>query len=209
MSSYPPAKRVLDVSISLVLLVLLFPVFVFLFVAMGIDMLRYRRDRGPWLYREKRISRGREFDLVKFRTLRAEALAQIDAESHARMLEAHEDNLTWAGRRYLKPWYLDELPQLWNILRGDMSLVGPRPWPPPMVANQIEDGLRYRVEFVAGWTGPAQVQKGLTESAGYAGLDVAYVEASRSSTFAQIVRRDLTILRETVRTLLRGEGLRY
>ena len=89
------------------------------------------------------------------------------------MLEADEANLTWAGRRLLKPWYLDELPQLWNVLRGDMSLVGPRPWPPSMVANQVASGLTYRNEFVAGWTGPAQVQKGATESAGYAALDFA------------------------------------
>ena len=209
MSSYPTAKRALDVSVSLVLLVVLAPVFAILFVAISIDMLRCSRDRGPWLYRETRISRGREFELLKFRTLRRDVLGEMEAGSHARMLESDEANLTWAGRTLLKPWYLDELPQLWNVLRGDMSLVGPRPWPPPMVANQIADGLHYRVEFVAGWTGPAQVQKGLTESAGYAGLDVAYVEASRSSTFAQIVRRDLTILRETVRTLLRGEGLRF
>ena len=66
-------------------------------------------------------------------------------------------NLTWAGRRLLKPRYLDELPQIWNVFRGDMSLVGPRPWPPAMVANQVAKGFTYRNEFVAGWTGPAQV----------------------------------------------------
>ncbi len=136
MTSYPAAKRILDESIAVVLLVVLSPVFAFLFVAMALDMSLRRGDRGPWLYRERRISRGREFDLLKFRTLRREALAGMGAESHARMLEADESNLTWAGRRLLKPWYLDELPQLWNVLRGDMSLVGPRPWPPSMVANR-------------------------------------------------------------------------
>ena len=87
MSSYPAAKRVLDVSISLVLLIVLSPVFVFLFVAMGVDMLRCSRDRGPWLYRETRISRGREFDLLKFRTLRREVLrgdGRDVARAHAR-----------------------------------------------------------------------------------------------------------------------------
>ena len=209
MVSYPAAKRVLDVTIALPLLVVLSPVFAFLFVAMGIDMLRCSRDRGPWLYREERISRGRVFELLKFRTLRRAALAGMDPASHARMLEADEGNLTWAGRRLLKPWYLDELPQLWNVVRGDMSLVGPRPWPLPMVANQVAQGLMYRNEFVAGWTGPVQVEKGITEPADYQQLDLAYVRACREDRAATIVRRDLRLLWRTMRVLARGEGLRF
>lgn len=209
MASYPAAKRVLDVTIALPLLVLLSPVFAFLFVAMGIDMLRCSRDRGPWLYREERISSGRVFELLKFRTLRRSALAAMGSESHARMLEADEGNLTWAGRRLLKPWYLDELPQLWNVVRGDMSLVGPRPWPLPMVANQVAQGLTYRNEFVAGWTGPVQVEKGITEPADYQQLDLAYVRACREDRAVAIVRRDLRLLWRTMRVLARGEGLRF
>ena len=106
------------------------------------------------------------------------------------MHEADETNLTWAGRRLLKPRYLDELPQIWNVFRGDMSLVGPRPWPPPMVANQVAKGFTYRNEFIAGWTGPAQVEKGVTEPAGYAVLDVAYVDRMPDVRTAwRIVRR--------------------
>ena len=188
---------------------MLSPVFAFLFAAMGVDMLVRPRDRGPWLYRERRISRGREFDLLKFRTLRREVVERIDpADSHARMHEADEANLTWAGRRLLKPRYLDELPQIWNVFRGDMSLVGPRPWPPPMVANQVAKGFTYRNEFVAGWTGPAQVEKGVTESAGYAVLDVAYVDRCRRPTAWQIVRNDLGILRRTVVVMARGRRTR-
>jgi lipopolysaccharide/colanic/teichoic acid biosynthesis glycosyltransferase len=208
-SSYPPAKRVLDVSISLVLLVVLAPVFVFLFVAMAVEMLRCPRDRGPWLYRETRISRGREFDLLKFRTLRRDILGEMAAELHARMLESDEANLTWAGRRLLKPWYLDELPQLWNVLRGDMSLVGPRPWPRSMVAKQVAEGLTYRNDFIAGWTGPAQVEKGVTESAGYASLDVSYMERCHSASGWNVVRKDLALLTKTVAVMARGEGLRF
>src|SRR6188768_3199595 len=107
MMGYPIAKRVLDESIALLLLVVLSPVFAFLFIAMGIGMALRTEDRGPWLYRERRISRGREFDLLKFRTLRRAALAEMGAEPHARLLEGDESNLTWSGRRLLKPWYLD------------------------------------------------------------------------------------------------------
>ena len=209
MTSYPPAKRALDITMALPLLVVLSPVFAFLFVAMGIEMVRWARDRGPWLYREERISRGRAFELLKFRTVRSDVLSGMAADSHARMLEADERNLTWAGRRLLKPWYLDELPQLWNVVRGDMSLVGPRPWPLPMVANQVAQGLTYRNEFVAGWTGPVQVEKGITEPADYQQLDLAYVRACREDRAATIVRRDLRLLWRTMRVLARGEGLRF
>jgi lipopolysaccharide/colanic/teichoic acid biosynthesis glycosyltransferase len=208
-SSYPLPKLILDKVVSLVLLVVLAPLFVFLFVAMGVDMLARKEDRGPWLYRERRISRGREFDLLKLRTLRRDVLAEMAADSHARMLEAHAANLTWAGRRLLKPWYLDELPQLWNVFRGDMSLVGPRPWPPAMVANQVEKGFTYRNEFIAGWTGPAQVEKGVTESSGYAVLDVDYVDACRSGSGFAVARLDLGYLWRTVVVVARGEGLRF
>ena len=210
MGGYPTPKRVFDKALSASLLLVLSPVFAFVAWAIGADMLFRRRDRGPWLYREVRISRGREFDLLKFRTLRRDVLeASAGDESHARLLEADPANLTWAGRRVLKPWYLDELPQLWNVLRGDMSLVGPRPWPPSMVRLQVEKGFTYRNEFVAGWTGPAQVRKGVTESAGYTELDLAYLSRCHRSSAAGVVRMDLGLLAKTVRVLARGEGLEY
>lgn len=207
---YPLSKRALDKGVSIVLLVLLAPVFAIVLGAMGLDMLRNPRDRGPWLYRERRISRGRDFDLLKFRTLRRDVLSRVEGgEAHARLLEADAENLTSSGRRVLKPWYLDELPQLFNVLRGDMSLVGPRPWPPSLVENQVAKGHDYRNHVVAGWTGPAQVQKGISEPAGYTELDLAYVEVCRTRSGRRLVRFDLGILWQTVKVLLRGEGLQY
>lgn len=209
-ASYPVPKLILDKTLSTTLLIVLSPVFAFLFVAMGLDALLRARDRGPWLYRERRISRGREFELLKFRTLRREVIDRIDpAESHARLHEADESNLTWAGRRLLKPRYLDELPQLWNVFRGEMSIVGPRPWPPSMVASQVATGFTYRNEFVAGWTGPAQVEKGVTESSGFDVLDVAYVDACRRASAWGLLRLDLALLRRTVGVIAKGEGLRF
>lgn len=207
---YPPSKRVLDKGVSLALLLFLTPVFAVVVAAVALDMLVKARDRGPWLYRERRISRGREFDLLKFRTLRRDVLEKAGgAEAHARLLEADAANLTWAGRRALKPWYLDELPQLFNVLRGDMSLVGPRPWPPSMVEQQVAKGFTYRNEIVAGWTGPAQVQKGITEPAGYAELDLAYVEICRSRSGLGLISLDLGLLWQTVKVMAKGEGLQF
>jgi len=188
--------------------VLLAPVLAAVLGLMAIDMLFAPRDRGGFLYRERRVSRGREFELVKLRVLRREAIAEaLRRYGHARPAEADPANLTRAGR-LLKRWYLDELPQLWNVLRGELSLVGPRPWPPEMVREQERRGLGYRALVQAGWTGPAQVRKGVP-GAVFSDLDLAYIEACRTWSAGRLVRYDLGILLETVRLLLRGEGLRF
>lgn len=207
---YPTAKRVLDASIALVLIVVLSPVIAIVLVAMALTMIAKAEDRGSFLYREKRISRGREFDLFKFRTLRRGALrTQTDGEAHARLLESDAANLTWAGQHVLKPWYLDELPQLLNILRGEMSLVGPRPWPPSLVRRQVSEGRDYRMIVAAGWTGPAQVQKGVAEPSDYAELDLSYVARCESWSGLRLAWYDLGILWQTVKLMARGEGLRF
>jgi len=207
---YPASKRLLDKSVSIALLILLSPVLLIVLVAMAADIVFVARDRGGFLYRERRLSRGQEFDLLKFRTLQRSALStQAEGEAHARLLEAASTNLTWAGRRVLKPWYLDELPQLLNVLKGDMSLVGPRPWPPSMVAKQVSDGLDYRNLITAGWTGPAQVRKDVTEPSGYTELDLAYVDACRTWGAARLLCYDVEMLWQTVKLMARGEGLRF
>jgi len=191
----PLAKRLLDIAVAAFLLLVLSPLFVAVVVAYGFR---------PF-YREERVSAGRNFGLLKFRTLRSEVLAR--AGGHARPLEADPANLTWLGRHVLKPWYLDETPQLWNVLRGDFSLVGPRPWPPALVERQRAEGLTYRDEVPAGLTGLAQLSKGSEHQ--YADLDLQYV--ARVSTLGGwgLVRYDLGILVRTVAVISRGEGLSY
>jgi lipopolysaccharide/colanic/teichoic acid biosynthesis glycosyltransferase len=199
---------VTDKALAAVLLVAASPVFLVAFAAMAVDMLFVACDRGAFLYRERRLSRGREFDLLKLRTVRRDVLDALGADDYVRLSEADPANLTRAGRG-LKRFYLDELPQLLNILRGDMSLVGPRPWPPAMVREQIASGQDYRNLVQAGWTGPAQITKGTDEPVSYAERDLAYVEACRTWRPTRLVRYDLGILLRTVGVLLRGQGLRF
>ena len=206
--SYPVPKEILDKTVAAVLLMLLSPLMLVVLVSMAIDMLVSRRDRGPVFYRESRISRGRTFELIKFRTLKRDTLAEIRGiGDHARLHEADASNLTWTGRRILKPWYLDELPQFVNVLRGDISLVGPRPWPPAMVKRQVAEGDDYRLHVVAGLTGLAQVTKGTGRR--FTDLDLEYVERCRSLGSWGLLRYDLEILARTVRVMARGEGLNY
>jgi lipopolysaccharide/colanic/teichoic acid biosynthesis glycosyltransferase len=198
-------KRAFDVVVATMLLILVSPLGLVALAAMVVDMLVLARDRGGLLYRERRVSRGKTFDLLKLRTLRADVLA--GAAGHARLLENDPNNLTWAGRRVLKPWYLDELPQLVNVLRGDIALVGPRPWPPELVERQVAEGFDYRNRVAAGLTGPAQVAKGSGRR--FLELDLEYVDALQRLRGWQLVRLDLGILRRTIVVLARGEGLEY
>jgi lipopolysaccharide/colanic/teichoic acid biosynthesis glycosyltransferase len=168
---------------------LLSPLVFALLAAMALDMLFVPPDRGSFLRSETRISRGRPFGLLKLRSARPDG------------------TLTWAGRKLLKPWYLDELPQLVNVLKGDISLVGPRPWPPEMVQRQLVAGQDYRNRVLAGLTGAAQVTKG--QGMRYEELDLQYVERAQKLGGWALVRYDLEILGRTFGLIARGEGLSY
>jgi lipopolysaccharide/colanic/teichoic acid biosynthesis glycosyltransferase len=88
-----------------------------------------------------------------------------------------------------------------------MSLVGPRPWPDELVERQVGRGVDYRLRVPAGWTGPAQVSKGLDVQ--FEQLDLDYVSLLAAGSAWDVVRRDLGILGRTVGTMMRGEGLAY
>ena len=110
-----PGKRLFDVVVSAAALLLLAPVLLAILVAEWLS-------RGPALYRQQRVTRyGERFDILKFRTM----VTGADRMS-ANVSPADDPRVTRLGR-FLRRWYLDELPQLINVLRGDMSLVGPRP----------------------------------------------------------------------------------
>ena len=136
-------RRLLDAGIALTLLVLLSPVLLFAAVLVVLT------SRGSLFYRQKRVGRdGHLFDICKFRTM------QTGADRHGPSVTSTDDcRITPAGR-FLRRSKLDELPQLWNVVRGDMSLVGPRPQVPRFV-DCFEPSLRRIVLHVRpGITGP-------------------------------------------------------
>jgi lipopolysaccharide/colanic/teichoic acid biosynthesis glycosyltransferase len=207
---YPLTKRLFDRTAAALLTFALSPFLLLAFVVLALDMLLVPADRGRWFYRERRISRGREFDVLKFRVLREDVLARMARKqgAYARKYEADHDNLTRAGR-VIKRIYADELPQLFNVLRGDISLVGPRPWPVSMVEEQVAKGLDYRLHVIAGWTGPAQVRKDTHAKSASTDLDLEYIELCRTLSGPQLVRHDLRVLSQSLKTVARGRGLKY
>lgn len=124
-------KRAFDVVVSLLVLVLLFPIY--LLVALAV----WGSSRGPIFYTQERIGlHGIPFDIIKFRTMR------VHAESDIPQLSVDNDPRVTRVGKFLRKYRLDELPQFWNILRGDMSIVGPRPERRYFI-NQIEEKAPY------------------------------------------------------------------
>jgi len=149
--SYEAVKRALDIATSLFGLVLTLPLWPFIAIAIRLD------SRGPALYRQLRVGEhGRPFQIYKFRTMRQDA--EVNG---AQWAGVNDVRVTRLGR-FLRKSRLDELPQLWNILRGDMSLVGPRPERPEFVHNleQILPHYRLRHLIKPGLTGWAQIHYG-------------------------------------------------
>src|SRR5262245_46008860 len=163
-------KRTVDVAVSSAALVALSPVFGW--IALSIR----REDGGPVFYRQRRMGLdGRPFDILKFRSM----VAGAEDESGPTWASPEDPRRTRVGR-FLRRWSLDELPQLVNVVRGEMSLVGPRPERPEFVREFKETFpqymLRHRVR--AGMTGWAQVhgwrgQTSLTKRIEY---DLYYIE---------------------------------
>jgi lipopolysaccharide/colanic/teichoic acid biosynthesis glycosyltransferase len=144
---YTPVKRIADVVMAASLLLLLSPVLAFIGTAVALT------SPGPVLYRQVRCGRsGRRFRMAKFRTMRIDA----DREGAA-VTTAGDPRVTPLGR-ILRKAKLDELPQLWNVLVGDMSIVGPRPQVPLYVRHHYPDPERRIVLAVRpGITGRTQV----------------------------------------------------
>lgn len=178
-------KRVLDVAVASVALTALSP------VLFAVAVLVWREKSGPVLFRQERAGlRGRTFRIVKFRTMRA---ARGECEEHAR------SRVTPLGAA-LRAWSLDELPELWNVLRGEMSIVGPRPLLPEYVDRYTPEQAR-RMCMPPGLTGLAQVKgrNALSWEERFA-FDVSYVDEWS-------LWLDLRVILWTVGVVLRRQGV--
>ena len=180
-------KRTFDVAVSTVLLVALGPLMAV--IALGIRL----SSPGPALFRQLRAGHlGKPFVILKFRTMHRQPATTIETSK--------ADPRIFAFGRLLREFHLDELPQLWNVLVGDMSLVGPRPTVPEQVARYTAR-QRGRLAVRPGITGLAQVSGGnAIDWDTRIEVDLEYVTQSG-------LLSDLSILARTVRTVIRREGL--
>ena len=180
---YTSAKRLFDLLTCVLLIVVLFPVFVCISLAILIE------GRGPILFKQARAGKnGVPFTIIKFRTLLPKVHDTSNPQSVATPLGL-----------FLRRWGLDELPQLWNILKGEMSIIGPR----PTLLEQVEQYTaheRKRLTVRPGITGWAQIHgRNAIDWPKRIELDIQYVE--RAS-----IHLDAKILFRTPFALLSGTG---
>ncbi len=189
-------KRLLDVSVALVILAVTSP---FLLASMAAV---YLGDRGPIFYRQARVTRGgRVFRIVKLRTMR------VDAEARGAVWAAKGDARITRVGNFLRRSRLDEVPQLYNVLKGDMSLVGPRPERPEFIGELAAQLPLYNERHMvkAGLTGWAQINypygASLDDARSKLSYDLYYVK-----NFSVLL--DLMILLQTIRVVLWPSGVR-
>ncbi|MAG11999.1 MAG: hypothetical protein CMI52_04315 [Parcubacteria group bacterium] len=192
---YDTIKHLIDIVLALILGVL--SVVLLPFVALAI----YAEDRGPLFYKQKRLGKhGREFTMFKFRTM------TIEAEKDGAQFAKHEDPRVTKVGKVLRKTRIDELPQLVNILRGDMTLIGPRPERPEFVEHFSEVIPFYTIRHLVkpGLTGWAQINNPYYATVGENMLklqyDLFYIK-NRSALL------DARILLKTINTVLRWMGI--
>jgi lipopolysaccharide/colanic/teichoic acid biosynthesis glycosyltransferase len=203
-AAYAAAKRALDITVAVTFLVLLLPILLLIGLAICLE------SKGPALYRGERVGRfGRTFRVAKFRSMRAGCdsaphMAYIrslmrDGSGPSALYKVPDDARITRIGHFLRRTSLDELPQLWNVLRGEMSLVGPRP-DVPYAVEEYDDGLHRRLLVKPGISGLWQVsgRSRLSLTDMYR-LDIAYV--AQASLWL-----DLVILARTVPVVLGRSG---
>ena len=196
---YDIAKRFFDIVLSLCGLVILSPLFLITAVAIRLD------SKGPAFYSQKRIGKnGKPFKMYKFRSMcvdaeqQLERLAALNERDGPTFKITHDPRVTRVGR-FIRKTCIDELPQLINILRGEMSLVGPRPPLPNEVAVYTPYQMR-RLGVTPGLTCFWQATKGEdTTFEEWVEMDLKYIRERSLKT-------DIKILFLTVRVVLLGKG---
>ena len=188
-------KRTIDLILSLSMLILLFPVILLVALIIKLD------SRGPVLFSQERVGQNREPYMVhKFRSMRQDA----EAKTGPVWARSDDDRITRIGH-FIRKWRVDEIPQLWNVLKGEMSFVGPRPEREHFV-KELESVIPYykeRFSVKPGLTGWAQV------SYGYGASVEDAVEKLNYELFYiknMSILMDLMIVARTVKTVLFGHG---
>ncbi len=207
----PWLKRCFDLAFAMTLITFSAPIFILAFAGIFLEHLLRGRPRGSLFYTETRVSQGRAFDFRKFNIFKPGVIEDMRRQGrfiHTKNLEQDGRSLSVVGT-ILQRTYLDELPQLFSILLGDMTVVGPRPRNLEIYEQGLAKGEYFRGVLKAGLTGMVQSQKdlpGLTMDK-QASMDQEYLDFQRSHGAWQLFRLDLRLIRRTVLLMAKAKGL--
>jgi lipopolysaccharide/colanic/teichoic acid biosynthesis glycosyltransferase len=201
-------KLAFDKLLALTALILASPIFLILVLAYSIEGLFVPDARGWFFVSYIAGSRGKKFNKWKFRLLKNRYVDQELARKgdwHAYAGEWKPEARTRVGD-FVKKYYLDELPQLYSILRGDMSFVGPRPLAWHHYERNLAQGNVYGKVLTGGLLGQGQAMKG-TSKRGDAGVEYEYIENYMELSALQLLWLDMKILVRGLRVMAKGQGL--
>ncbi|MFH1777141.1 MAG: sugar transferase [Candidatus Omnitrophota bacterium] len=206
-------KIVFDRVFAAVLIVIFMPFFLLVFVLNKLNGIFVPVDVGSVFFKIERISKGKIIHLLKFRTVKIEKLNQLQSQDEdgriddIKPLEKDIANLTWLGK-YLRDFYVDELPQLFNILIGDISFVGPRPYPLSMYEQDLKKRIVRKKVIRCGLTGLVQINKANIKSKEEEiALDMEYIQKVRTLLPIRLLVYDGKIMLKSIRVVLKGQGL--
>lgn len=204
----PFAKRLFDIVASTFCIIALAPFVLAILFFSSLERIFFMRARGPILYKETRISQGAPFTIYKFRTFKKLLISNSATNGvlHTKMIEQDFRNLTLAGMIFIQV-YLDEYPQLFLVLSGKMSFVGPRPTNPEAYQNYVDNGGKAKTILRAGLTGRFQTHKSKKYGLNQETEDMAYAHFVMTHSGLRVVLYDIKILFQTILTVLRAEGI--
>ena len=200
-------KRCFDVAASTVILIIVSPVLLLFVVLIFLEHILLKHPFDPIFYYDERMSRNKFISLCKFNIFDqrvVDALRQQHVFIHTKKLE-WEGSTTLIGK-ILRQVYLDELPQLWNVLTGDMSLVGPRPLNKEVFANMNPNEVHPLAYIQGGMTGYFQSEKDFAQSNANM-MDAFYLNKYANESGWSLLVFDIKIILRTVQVLLRAKGV--
>ena len=200
-------KTMFDKVVSFILLSLSLPILLILKLAYVVEGLLIPENKGPMLFFYWGVSAGKKIKKWKIRLIKTKFIDSVGAANHewiAFSAEWTPQSRTYVGS-FVKKWYLDELPQFWSVLIGDMSIVGPRPLSELHYKRDLEQGNVSRSLLKGGLLGLGHINKG-TEEMGNSIYEYEYIDEYLNRSSLSLIFLDLWIIWKGIILILKGGG---
>lgn len=200
-------KRFFDIAISLPIFLLSVPVMMFIKIIYSVEGFIIKENAGPMFFFYWAISKGKKIKKWKIRLIKEKYIDKKAAQNNdwkAYAAEWNDQSRTHVGS-FVKKWYLDELPQFWSVLKGDMSIVGPRPLAVIHYERDLEQGNVTRKLLKGGLLGLGHINKGTSEM-GNPRYEYEYIDKYIKKSSFQLMLLDVWIIYKGIALMMRGGG---